>query len=775
MNVVLIGVAPGKKKDEVRGFKLLDLDSKETMVASYDSVLRAMTASSTAVKGLEIKNGTLTGSNGAISRYPRLDVSTTQPLIILAQIYDVGYLVCDINGSILSIVAEDVINYAKKFGIANGKVVTRTNGTEYISPISGNYDEVKLKYPFTLLRLNGQKEVIEQEGLKKEDSAQAIQEVVDTSNSTKDAPSKRSRLVDISPDEQERKKNEQAEKLRKLKEIGDKQGKERGMLYPPIVRVIAPNEPPNATKDNHSAMTVEQKLVKSFLVLRGCLPFYYCILANVPKNATVDIDTMAVSVDEFFYNTKFVAELTLPELIFVDMHESMHIAYLHHMRQGKRIASLWNMACDFYINKLICDEYKVSPKGGVTPLTGDTYKVGIAFPQGRHEGLYNPKVNTKVDTVEGIYEELLQAYQQAKNNQSQSNQGQQGQQGQGQSGSGQGQGQQGQDQGQGQMGGGQGSQEQQNESGQGGGQNQGQQGQGQGGGGGQNQGQQGNGQSGQDEQQGQGQDSSNTGDAQIIFRGQKIVVKEGSQGQDIVDSTKSAGMSQTEKNEKVKGVLKKASIQKRQMTGTFGGEAGSFLERAVEEFLAPKVNWVALLKNKLTKASQTVMTYAKPDKRFISRGMTLPGPKKLENDTLSNIKVCIDTSGSISDQDLGIALNQISQLLKKFKAEAEVLYWDTQVREVAPFNNIQELIKIKPKGGGGTDVNCVFEHFNSRDYRIGKKQKPSIIIIFTDGYFGDVSEKYRRYTDTIWIINGDYYKTFKPPFGRKATLKISDC
>ena len=138
--------------------------------------------------------------------------------------------------------------------------------------------------------------------------------------------------------------------------------------------------------------------------------------------------------------------------------------------------------------------------------------------------------------------------------------------------------------------------------------------------------------------------------------------------------------------------------------------------------IAPRINWRSLIKNKLTLATQKITTYAKPDKRFLSRRRILPGPKQMENDQLDNVKVCIDTSGSIGDKELGIALAQIKQLLKVYKAKAELMYWDTQVRVCEPFNNVQELLKIMPGGGGGTDVNCVFEQFEGRDYKIGKNK-----------------------------------------------------
>lgn len=250
------------------------------------------------------------------------------------------------------------------------------------------------------------------------------------------------------------------------------------------------------------------------------------------------------------------------------------------------------------------------------------------------------------------------------------------------------------------------------------------------------------------------------------FRGEKIGPLE---IVDIVEDAKSSDMSDTQKEVMSKAILERARVLHKQLGARSSEDAGGYFERYVDEALAPKVNWTSLLKNKLTIASQKITTFSKPDKRFISRGRILPGPKQLENDTLDNVKVCLDTSGSITDEDLGIALAQIKQLLDVYKAKAEVLYWDTQVRKTAPFKDIKELVRIKPEGGGGTDINCVFKEFEIGDYKKGKKQKPSIIIVFTDGHFGTVERKYHKYKDTIWVIKDN--PRFVKPFGTQAKLK----
>ena len=65
-------------------------------------------------------------------------------------------------------------------------------------------------------------------------------------------------------------------------------------------------------------------------------------------------------------------------------------------------------------------------------------------------------------------------------------------------------------------------------------------------------------------------------------------------------------------------------------------------------------------------------------------------------------------------------------------------------------------MKLKPQGCGGTDPRCVFEYCISKEC----KQKPSIIIMFSDGYFDwDSLLKYKaklKGCSIIWIINDNH-------------------
>ena len=260
------------------------------------------------------------------------------------------------------------------------------------------------------------------------------------------------------------------------------------------------------------------------------------------------------------------------------------------------------------------------------------------------------------------------------------------------------------------------------------------------------------------------------------FKGKKI---HNGMADDIVDTPEDLNKSAEEKVRSGKDRLRSA-IEIAKQIHSYGGDEPGFLERLVEKALAPKINWRSILRKFLVKSNKKEYTFAHPDKRFLGRktanGKTqvYAGPHKYGGGDLENIKIAIDTSGSITTKDLGIALTQIEDMFKKYNAHAELLYWDTRVRAVYEFDDVDELLKKEPMGGGGTDVNCVFDYFeSSKEYKMHRKAKPSLLLIFTDGYFGTVDKDYsKKYKNTVWILHDN--DDFKAPFGILAPFKIED-
>lgn len=253
----------------------------------------------------------------------------------------------------------------------------------------------------------------------------------------------------------------------------------------------------------------------------------------------------------------------------------------------------------------------------------------------------------------------------------------------------------------------------------------------------------------------------------IVFRGEKIKVDRS----DLAVTPEEAGLSKAALDQASKNFLIGVVERHRRQFGSFGGEAGSYYERLVAQALAPKVNWKSAIRKRFLDISGRDRSYRTPDRRFIARGNYYAGNSAQIPDMLKNLKIAVDTSGSIGSEDIGVLLSQIEQLLKEFKTDtAELLFWDTQVREKVLFKDYKELLKkARYSGGGGTDCNCVFKELSSQ------KQSPGYIIIFTDGMFSAIKDKYKKYgNNTIWVLPDFATSSFKVPFGLKSEFVAKD-
>jgi len=732
MKLHLIGVHYKTKSKEsgVIGFRIYDSDEKIYKDVPYNAVVEVIKGGTATIEGLRLERGKLKGSNGSINRYPSISnrkLFKNNSIIVIKELGDIGYNICNWEGKEANLRNEDIIKVSEKMGIANGKVVHRDDGAVFISAINGNYDRVEVAESGPTIK-NSDKNT----GVKEKETEQP--------ESSIEAPKQKESVQAKSTDEMERKKQELKEKLeRARKALKNANGG--------IKRIIG-GEPDEKTVDtlasDGSGLTVEQKFTRAILAIRDIRTFYYAILSNIDKIESREVATMGVTESKLYYNPDFVSKMKESEIVAVLIHEVLHLAMMHPTRRGSRRPDIWNAAADIYVNEVILDEFQIRP-GEKKVLDEDTRGIGIEMLE---DMLYDPDIDLDKDTPEYIYARMLKELEEREQDK-QCDGGESNGKSDGSSG------------------------------GSGSNSNNDNTSAGNGGGGSSDDGDEEDGASDgsggiskgkhndvDDEEDGQGGDEGKTSkQEELTYKGKKIKPAE----PDLIEDKESSEKTASQKEAQARTILERSVLLKKQIDG-YGKGMETFAERFVEEALAPKVRWESLLRNKLTKASQTVNTYAKPDKRFISRNMILPGPKRLENDTLENIKICIDTSGSISDKDLGIAMTQIAQLLKLFKAKAEVLYWDTEVRATAEFEDIETLIKQKPVGGGGTDANCIFEHFETGDYKKWKKAKPSIIIIFTDGYFGEVDSKYKKYKDTIWVI--DKNNGFKKPFGLMAKFKV---
>ena len=549
---------------------------------------------------------------------------------------------------------------------------------------------------------------------------------------------------------------------------------------------------------NTEELTVTSKLQAAMAACRRGAAYYFYVIQSLKLIESKDIPTMAADESAVYYNAQFVNDLDIDCLVFVLIHEACHVLMNHSLRGVGKLHYLYNVACDLYVNKFIVDEFGMNPESGTqVPIipkqsrsgSSNTMQhegiVGIKFPAG---GEYSPIVDCNKDTPEQIYSKLEDEYKKNLQNMQNSQSGQgQNQSGQGQSGQGQSQGGQGQSQsGQGQNGQGQSGQGQSGQSQSGQSQSQNQSGQGRNKGQGQNDGgQDGNGQNKSKNGQGNEQNQSGQGNGQNLTSQEldalKKTLKEvfGVQvdniESDLVKNEKNIHDSESDRKSRQKQAA--AAAQVRLQKGgvkSYGTGLSEQIQRNIEATLAPVVNWRYALR-RLVQSSKTLdYSYQKPKRQYLQQNMIFPQDVPGDPDTIGTVLIAIDTQGSIQDQEIGMALKQIMDLLKKFKQTGIILYWDTKVAAKQQFKTVNDALRLKPAGGGGTDPNCIFEYLdNDKIFKQRvNKHKIEAIIVFTDGCFGEIKEKYcKRYgKKTVWVISNPDIK-WKAPMGITAPFK----
>lgn len=159
-------------------------------------------------------------------------------------------------------------------------------------------------------------------------------------------------------------------------------------------------------------------------------------------------------------------------------------------------------------------------------------------------------------------------------------------------------------------------------------------------------------------------------------------------------------------------------------------------------------------------------SFSPPDRRFSDSDFFLPDFNE-ETEKVSKVWFLIDTSGSISDKAILTAYTELAGVIEQFNGAIEGLLSFTEVfvTDPVPFSNLNDLLAIKPVGGGGNDFGEIFRYMkkNMMD------DPPAYIVIITDGYDTFPKEEEAMGIPVLWLINN---VSVNPPWGKVARITI---
>jgi predicted metal-dependent peptidase len=450
--------------------------------------------------------------------------------------------------------------------------------------------------------------------------------------------------------------------------------------------------------------------------------FYGVALGQVEPLPNWNFPTMATNGKVHYFNPEFVTGLSFDETVFVQKHENEHDVRRHHTRRGNRDDLRWNKACDYAINIDLVDD------GGKAPKK--------AFLDARFRGMSAEDIYRTLEIEEAEAERKRQEAEDEESSPEQSPEegedegndedgdddadgddnapGDDSQPGDEEEADKDGEGEQGNSPGQDGDG---------ERGGEAPGGEDGQPGEAEGAGAGEAKG------DADGDGTGSGTDGAE-GDAGGDGTGAGGMPGEG-EGRDprssgdpggcgeVLDASDDLGEIANE-DSKWERVFRQAA-----MLAAKRGTAPGHVAREIGRADHPPQDWREVLRAWFDHGATTQETWNRPNRRFVSSGLYLPGTMR---DGINKAVFLIDTSGSVTWYPgalEAIKLECQAALDERIIDELVVIYGDTQVTRIDEYRCGDD-IEFDPKGGGGTCMAPLF------DYVRTQLDDASLVVCFTD-------------------------------------------
>lgn len=159
---------------------------------------------------------------------------------------------------------------------------------------------------------------------------------------------------------------------------------------------------------------------------------------------------------------------------------------------------------------------------------------------------------------------------------------------------------------------------------------------------------------------------------------------------------------------------------------TRGNIPGGMIQWA-HDLLNPQISWQKHLRTIVRK--QTVIINGQQDTSWARpRRKTIPPfilPRKIAHKAIP--AMYIDTSGSMSDEEIAQALSEVRAAVKANASFIYVTTLDAAVYPTVRVNTSGDMPKVKVEHRGGTDMRLLFEHYKTL------RPRPNLLVCFTDG------------------------------------------
>ena len=190
------------------------------------------------------------------------------------------------------------------------------------------------------------------------------------------------------------------------------------------------------------------------------------------------------------------------------------------------------------------------------------------------------------------------------------------------------------------------------------------------------------------------------------------------------------------------------------------GSLPAGIEQEISTILEPEVDWRHALWKYVGK---TPADFDDLDRRFIYKGLYL---ESLLTEAVE-VSVCIDTSGSVSDELLMQFAGELKGILRSYpNVKCSLFFADTHLAGPYEIDRIEQMPKAV--GRGGTSFVPFFDYLKKNGEENNLLGNHKLSIYFTDGY-GDFP-KQEPNNPTMWLVCKDGLETNGFPFGEVVRI-----
>ena len=215
------------------------------------------------------------------------------------------------------------------------------------------------------------------------------------------------------------------------------------------------------------------------------------------------------------------------------------------------------------------------------------------------------------------------------------------------------------------------------------------------------------------------------------------------------------GLDPKDVNDKITDMIIKAQMQSK-MANKEKSEIPGEISRAIDDLINPKLPWYEILQRFMSDLVKDDYSWAKPNKRFYPN-YYLPSQQSY---TIGEIVVAIDTSGSVTTDELTEMLSEIESIRETFKPnKLSIIDCDSKIHNIHNIEKYDNILDLEFSGYGGTDFQPVIEYCN--------ESNPEVLIYFTDLYADEVTNVGQY--PILWICTSD--NTSVQPVGETIYLK----